>query len=184
MKQFELQNNLLKLRVKKSPTFIRGFYFFLTFGCFISPTFGIIVSAANGGSFHLGFFVMIFIFALLGFFLLRSSLWNTFGEELIEFNQGEITYEANYGWFKDGKKTLKMDALIFSIRTIGYEDEKLGTLTISGGEITIESTNELQLDQLKSEGNILIESVVKMPIDQLEELIELLEIKFRMNEVK
>lgn len=175
MKQFELQNNILRLRVKKAPVLIRIFLFLFAFLLFTGPLFGVITSAANGGGFHLGFFAVIFIFGLLGFYLLRNALWNTYGEELIQFNGHEISYEANYGWFKDGKKVVKIEVIHFSIRTIGYVDENLGMLIISNSDLNLKSSDTRQLDQITNEGDIKIESVVKMPIDQLEELIGLLE---------
>lgn len=127
--------------------------FFFAFVSFLLPVLGIIMSISTGNGIHFGFFIGLFLFGLIGFYLLRISLWNTYGEETIKLNMPTIEYEANYGWFKDGKKTINSNKLVFSINQIGYEDDKIGTLVIG-------------------EHNEKIESVVKIPIVEIEELIE------------
>jgi hypothetical protein len=96
------------------------------------------------------------IFCLIGFYLLRISLWNSHGEETIEFNDSEIIYVADYGWFKDGKKTLDTKEVTYSIKPIGYEEAHCGVLIISNGKVEIES-------------------VVKIPKHHLEKLISKIE---------
>jgi hypothetical protein len=109
-------------------------------------------SMASGNGFHFGFLIGIGIFGLIGFYLLRVFLWNSYGKETISFNNNNITYEADYKWFKDGKKTKEINSPNFSIKPIGYEDENFGVLIINSENDTLES-------------------VVKIPNDQLEELI-------------
>jgi energy-coupling factor transporter transmembrane protein EcfT len=155
MKQFNFEDNTLILKVKKAPIFMRGIMFLISFLSFILPLIGIIIAISLGNKFHFGFLIGVGFFGLIGFYLLRISLWNTYGEETIKFNSSEIEYEANYGWFKDGKKINNIDKPVYSIKQIGYVDDKKGALVLE-------------------EGNIKIESVVKIPINQLEELIEIL----------
>lgn len=153
MKQYDIKEKTITLKVKKSPLFVRGIMFFFAFASFILPCIGIIMAISSGKRFHLGFLIGLFFFGLIGFYLLRISLWNTYGEETIIFQKPTIKYEANYGWFKDGKKSLNFNNPIFSINKIGYEEDKIGILVIE------EDTEK-------------IESVVKIPISQIEELIE------------
>ncbi|WP_166963168.1 hypothetical protein [Yeosuana marina] len=115
------------------------------------------MSIEDGKGLHIGYFIILFLFGLIAFYLLRISLWNTYGEETIVLNMPTIQYEANYGWFKDGKKTINSNTPVFSISQIGYEEDKIGTLVIG-------------------ENDEKIESVVKIPINQIEELIEKLKI--------
>ena len=93
------------------------------------------------------------LFGLMGFYMLRVSLWNTYGYETIVFDKQKVTYEANYGWFKDGKKTKDINPLVFSIKQVGYEEDKKGTLMIGTDDSCIEC-------------------VTKIPIREIEELIE------------
>jgi len=155
MKQYHFEGNTLVLKVKKSPIFVRAIMFFFSFVFFIAPISGIALSIVAGNRFHFGFLIGLLIFGLVGFYLLRISLWNAYGEEVIELNKPNVSYEANYGWFKDGKKSINYELLSYSAKPIGYEEDKKGALIIEGE-------------------NTKIESVVKMPIIQIEELIKIL----------
>lgn len=152
MKQFELKNNHLTLTSKPSPLFIRILIFFFSLIAILIPIGGMIGSMLSGSGFHLGYLIGIGIFSLIGFYLLRVFLWNSYGKEIIIFNQNKITYEADYKWFKDGKKVKNIDSPSYSIKSIGYEDESFGALVINSEQDTLES-------------------VVKMPNKQLEDLI-------------
>ncbi|CAM3864288.1 PH domain-containing protein [Flavobacterium branchiophilum] len=152
MNQYLFENNQLKLKVSKTPFLIRLVLFIITFLCFALPLFGIFFNVVEGNGIKFGGILAFGIFCLIGFYLLRISLWNSHGEETIQFNDNEIIYVADYGWFKDGKKTLDKNEITYSIKPVGYEEENYGILVISNG---------------KSE----IESVVKMPKQNLEKLI-------------
>ncbi|WP_194767100.1 hypothetical protein [Tamlana sp. I1] len=153
MTQYELTEKTVTLKVRKSSIFVRGIMFFFAFASFILPLTGIIIAMINGKRFHIGFLIGLFLFGLIGFYLLRISLWNTYGEETIKLRKPTIEYEANYGWFKDGKRSINFNNPVFSIDKIGYEEDKTGILVIE-------------------EGTEKIESVVKMKICEIEELIE------------
>lgn len=159
MKQYHIENNQVTLFVKRSPALVRVFMFILSFLFFILPIAGMIGNASNGKGIHFGFFAGIFIFGLIGFYLLRLALWNTFGKEELKFSNHTITYHANYGWFKDAIKSVELESLKFTIQTIGYQDENKGVLSIG-------------------ENDQNIECVTKMPITQLQELITQLEHRF------
>ena len=157
MAQAKLENNVLTLKVKKSPYLIRILLFVFSFLFFVAPFLGMLISIQLGNKFHIGFVIGIIVFGLLGFYMLRISLWNSFGKETIVFHKSEIIYEADYKWFKDGKKASKINPPYFSIIPIGYKEDNIGALFICD-----ENENEF------------IESVVKIPIEQLEGLIDTL----------
>ncbi|CAD0008784.1 hypothetical protein [Flavobacterium chungangense] len=155
MQQYNYQNNILNLKVKKSPILVRAVMFGLAFCFFVFPVLGVISAIADGSGLHFGYFLAIGIFSLIGFYTLRISLWNTYGEETFQITENKIIYEANYGWFKDGKKeTLISNPNYFSVQA-GYEEDNESVLVIASEESKIES-------------------VVKMPTVQLEELIMIL----------
>lgn len=156
MKQYDLNGNTLTLRVKKAPAVIRAAMFFIAFLCFVSPLLAMTLYALSGNGIHIGFLFGMVIFGLLGFYLLRVGLWNTYGNEVILFSKTEINYIADYGWFKDGKKLLKLESpAVYTFRQIGYEEDKAGALIIEVEEECIFC-------------------VSKMPIPEIEELIETL----------
>lgn len=156
MKQYQLNNNELILKVKKSPFLVRFIMFIFSFVFFLAPLSGMIFSILLGKGFHFGFFIGIGIFGLLGFYMLRISLWNTYGFEKIIFNKKHVTYLANYKWFKDSEKTKEIEPLLFSITSIGYEEDNEGVLKIGFD-------------------NSSIECATKMPIPEIKKLIEELE---------
>jgi len=152
MKQYHYQNNILNLKVKKSPFLVRTVMFVLAFSLFILPIGGAIFGIALGSGLHIGYFIAIGICSLIGFYTLRVSLWNTYGEEIIQIFENRIIYEANYGWFKDGKKETVIINPHFYAVSAGYEEDNEGVLVISSDDV-------------------MVESVVKMPITQLEQLV-------------
>lgn len=155
-KQFVLDGDELTLRVKKAPLLVRGTLFFFAFLSFVMPVTATVVYMALGNGFHFGFLIGWFIFGLIGFYMLRIALWNTYGNEVIRFQGGRITYVADYGWFKDGKKHISHDdEVVFEMQPLGYEEDNKGGLLISGNGENISC-------------------VVKMPMEQGEGLIELL----------
>lgn len=156
MQQYIFANNTLNLKVKKSPFLVRAVMFVVAFCFFIFPIGGTIFGIASGGGLHIGYFIGIGLFSLIGFYMVRIALWNTYGEETIQIVDNKIIYEANYGWFKDGKKEMLILNPKYSFAPIGYEEDNQGVLIIA------------------SEG-ARIESVVKVPMSQLEELITVLE---------
>jgi hypothetical protein len=110
---------------------------------------GMISALAAGQSFHIGFVFGIGIFGLLGFYMLRIFLWNTYGHEIITFNGNTFTYEADYGWFKDGKPPVEINPIVFSHKQIGYESEQIGVLVIGNSGSGIECVSQLPLKELE-----------------------------------
>lgn len=159
MNQYQLEDNTLTLRVKTSPLFVRIVMFTFSFLCFILPITGIVLYISYGKGFHMGFLFLLFLFSLMGFYLLRMALWNTYGTEIISFKGHNVSYVANYGWFLDAQKTETIEPLVFQIQPIGYIEDKLGTLVIG-------------------DHDAIIESATKMPICDIEKLIEQLHDRF------
>ena len=157
MNQFSIENQQLKLQVVKSPLLIQGVLFLFTFLCFALPLFGLIFNVIEGKGIKFGGILALGIFSLIGFYMLRVSLWNRYGKEVIDFsNDKTITYVADYKWFKDGKKSIDKNAILYSIRPVGYEDKNKGILIISNEKSAIEL-------------------VIKIPIQEIEKIIQILE---------
>lgn len=112
--------------------------------------------ALIGNGLHAGFIFGISLFGLLGIYLLRLALWNTYGKETITINKNNFLYYADYKWFKNKEEVINYDPpLTFSINKVGYEDDNLGQLEIKG------------------KGNHF-SCVTKIPLVQLQELINTL----------
>ncbi|MBZ4042145.1 hypothetical protein [Flavobacterium hibisci] len=159
MQQYNYQNNVLKIKVKKSPILVRIMMFGLAFSFFVFPLLGAIIGIANGSGLHIGYFITIGIFSLIGFYTLRMALWNTFGEETIQILEDRVIYEANYGWFKDGKKETSTSNLHFYALPVGYEEDNKGNLIIASDGIEVESVVNIEMTQLEELVSFLQHSI-------------------------
>lgn len=130
-KQFTFTGNTLELCVKRGPLVARAFMLLVAVISVALPLMGIIMRASSGKGMHIGLVIGLFVFGLMGFYLLRFFLWNTYGKETLTFTDERITYVADYGWFKDGRKEVAMSELVgFAIRRIGYKEDNKGALVI------------------------------------------------------
>lgn len=149
MKQYEIKGDDVILRVKQAPVFVRGLLFVVAFLFFIHPFVGIIFYAPFGEGFHFWYFIWLVVYGVLGFYLLRLALWNTYGKEKITISKNSINYFVDYGWFKDRIKQSKTEAPItFSINPIGHTDKR-GRLVIGQNDTAINSAIRMPLPQLQ-----------------------------------
>nr|WP_321235130.1 hypothetical protein [uncultured Psychroserpens sp.] len=157
MKQYTLDANELTLRVNKSPIFVRALMFLFAILFFVLPILGFVSYASMGKGLHIGSFVLIFLFGLMGFYLLRLALWNTYGKEKLSFKTNECTYLADYGWFKDAIKTKEFKTYTFSIKPIGYIEDQKGVLLIEDSKTQIECATKMPIETIEA----LIEELIK-----------------------
>lgn len=137
--QYSFDRNKLTLRVYKSPLFIRIVLFVLSFLLAFLPVFGMVAGLASGHDFHFGYLFGIALSSLLAFFILRIGLWNSYGSETFLFSANRVEYEADYGWFKDGEKSIESIDLAAVAVPIGYEDDEMAVLCISYEKQSIRS---------------------------------------------
>lgn len=155
-RQFNFDGDILTLQTKRVSPFLRVILYLITASSFLLPLSSIGITITSGGGFKFGFLIGLIISSLVGLILLRSSLWNTYGKEVLEFKKNTISYLADYGWFKDARKEINYsDIVSFGFKTIGYEEEKKGVLLIE----TLGEKND-------------IVCATKMPITELELLNE------------
>ncbi|WKW46164.1 hypothetical protein P3875_10305 [Myroides sp. JBRI-B21084] len=150
MKQIEFNENQLILKVKKSPLLARLLLYFITFLSIALPLGGFIVNMISNVGLSFFHILFLFIFGFIAFYMLRVSLWNTFGKESIEFVKNKLTYVADYHWFKDKVKEFTFENINFDIKQVGYEEDNKGVLVI------------------KFDDGKVLETVTKIPIADLE----------------
>jgi len=148
MTQYSFKQNQLTLSVAKSSLFVRGTLFVFAGLFFMAPISSILFSVISGKGFHMGFMVMLFLFSIMGYYLLRIALWNTFGKEVITFNNNRLTYLADYGWFKDALKSKEIEPLQYSIRRIGFEEDQKGALVIGDEGNNIQCATKMKTAEL------------------------------------
>ena len=159
---YTLEGNKLTLYIKPSPIFVRIIMFLISFMLFILPIGGMISYISEGKGIHARFFMGIFVFGLLGFYLLRISLWNTFGKEELVFSKNQCSYVANYGWFKDRIKTEPFGTINFAKNPVGYLEDNNYTLVVEdfNGDneiVCVTKMKEVDLEKLIRELKVSIE---------------------------
>jgi hypothetical protein len=147
MEQTSLKNNLLLIKVKKPPIIIITVLFIFIILFFLFPL-SWLVSLIMGNQFSPASLIFPAIFSFSGIYLLRLTLWNTYGEEKICFNPNQISYQASYGWFKANLKEMSASNFHCAI-TPHPSGENIGTLTISDGTTEINSVIPLQTTMLE-----------------------------------
>lgn len=133
-KRYNLTHNTLELYVKKSPPIGRSFILFLAFICVTLPIMGMVFNYRNGGAFHFGFIIGLGLFTLIGFYFVRLFLWNTYGKEVITFEDTTVRYYVDYHYFKGNQQEITYEELVFEIEPIGFEEEQLGRLIIAAND--------------------------------------------------
>lgn len=163
-KQIEFENDRLVLKVKKPSLFVLILSFGMSFLFLLLPLIVLmaIMSTGDGENpLHFMHFVFLAIPFSFGIFLMRISLWNYYGKEIYIFGQENLEYFADYNWFKDSVKLMKMSDLYFLFKFYS-ENDKVGQLLISDGQSEIESVIKLSNDDLEKLVNRLESRYVKI----------------------
>jgi len=152
MNQIELKQNQLILKEKRGALIARLFIYLLTIFTITLPLGGLIANVLHGEMTIISIAIYA-IFGLIAFYMLRVSLWNTYGAEIIHFQTKKINYTADYRWFKDNLKEFDFDKIGFMIEKIGYEEDNKGILVVKFDEKEV------------------LETVSKFPLADLETLV-------------
>ncbi|NGX84311.1 hypothetical protein [Aequorivita sp. KMM 9714] len=159
-KQFNIDDNHLIISARKSPIFIRiVLTTFLVLIALIPIAVTIFVLKSGEGP----FIGIVFSFLLcwgIGFYLLKLTLWNSVGREILSMETEKISYVADYRLFKDRHKEIEIQDLETELIREEQFDKPLGRL------------------RLKTKSNSL-ETVLQMKISEVEELRK--EIQTRYN---
>ena len=147
-KQYDLDNKILTLKVLKTPWSLRGFILFIAFLTLAIPVGVIIFSITSGNGIDIKMILAILLMGYSAFRLLRIFLWNTYGKETILFNQGNLLYEADYGWFKDAEKSFAYENLDFDIKPV-LNKPGMGNLVIKTEKEACTSVVAIPVPELK-----------------------------------
>lgn len=132
-----------------TPRAIRAILTLILAICVLIPILVTYFAFAKGDGPHFGLFVSFLIFWGLGVYLLRILLWNTYGKEIITLEQDKISYLADYKYFKDGLKELKIKNLDIQIIYEDSMDIHVGRLRILNQESEIETVLKSSLTDLE-----------------------------------
>ena len=148
MTQYKIEGNSLILSVKKAPVAVTATLFVLAFLFCVTPAIAVVGAVYSGRPFQLQFLIYIGVFAIAGFYMLRLALWNTFGCEKLVFTANTVSYAANYGWFRDGKRTIVYEKIGFSMAQAGYEEDNKAVLVLTTDDSSITCAVAVPVNQL------------------------------------
>lgn len=150
MKNYTFTDNNLKLRSPNSPIWVRIILYLITSVTGFLVVFKLINIIKLGDEIKIFDLAYIGIFGLIFFLILRIALWNTFGSESITIKDNEIEYYADYGWFKDNKKSFELKNTTFELLNVGNEKDNKAVLMIHNGEDKIQTVSEQPLSDLEN----------------------------------
>ncbi len=153
MTKFQIENKILKLHVEAPKAIYRYLMFFFAFISFIVPLIAF-VTALWTGKFHAGIFISFLFFGFIGYYLLRSALWNTYGTEEFHFDVENIIYITDYKKFKEKVRTIPRQNIQVDFVPCRREKDKY-VLQINHGKERIKSVIGLS----ESEKNELFERI-------------------------
>lgn len=153
MNQYSITKNGFSLKVKSAPLVLRALFVIMTAVSLLGPIMGLWFTISSGAEFHIKHLISLGVGGLIGFFLLRFTLWNIYGQEIFEFEEGQVSQIADYKWFKTNLKNLDIEGISFEILPVGYDEDGKGVLCLNNA-------------------NHQIISSVKMPITELETLVK------------
>ncbi|PWD97476.1 hypothetical protein [Marinilabilia rubra] len=136
---------------KKAPIFIRIFLILIMSILILIPITVIALTYGNGP--HIGILVSFIICWGVGFYLLKIVLWNTIGQEILTVNREKISYIADFGFFKDGRKEIEIDNLETEIIYTDH-NKQFGRLILKNKSTYIETVLQakiMKLEEIRNE---------------------------------
>jgi hypothetical protein len=110
-----------------TPKSIRIFLAVFASAAFLAPILVTIYLFTSDIKIRPGIFLSVYIFWSVGYYLLRLILWNSFGKEVITFDEESISYYCDYKYFQANKKKISTDQLQIEMMKSGEQNE-LGVL--------------------------------------------------------
>lgn len=150
--QVDFEDSKITISVKKAPLMIRFSFGLLVFILGIMPIGVTTLALTYWESLHIG---LLFSFILcwgVGFYLLKVTLWNWIGREVLTLKPQSIHYIANYILFKDGHQKINTSNLDASVVFNPTSSQGFGTLILTNKNESLCTTvqlSEIDLKKLK-----------------------------------
>lgn len=152
--QIEINGSQLTISTKKAPLFIRIVLTLILFILTLIPLAVTFFVLTYGDGPHIGIAFSYLLCWGVGFYLLRVTLWNSVGREILTLDPEKISYIADYRLFKYGRQEIPIKDLETEII---YEDEPnkpIGRLRLKSTTSSIETAIQAtiaELEELKNE---------------------------------
>jgi len=150
------------IAVKKPPRLIQFSLLAIITISMLIPIVVMLAMIISRAELKIGIFFAFALFWGIGYYLFRVWSWNQHGKEIFKFENENISYLADFKYFKDGHKKIDNNEIIYQINKLIDGKETIGQLIISNENEMIESCikftqNKLTklIKQLKSTHNTL-----------------------------
>ena len=148
-KQIEISGSQLTIFTKKTPVFIRIVLTLILTILTLIPLAATFFVLTYGDGPHIGIAFSFILCWGVGFYLLRVTLWNSVGREILKLEPKKISYIADYRLFKDGRQEISTTDLETEII---YEDEPnkpIGRLRLKNKTTSIETVIQTKITELE-----------------------------------
>lgn len=135
------------INVKPAKIGLKAMLLLILIPCLLLPLIGTYVVLSNYGP-HIGILIIYLLFWGPGLFIFRSLLWNSFGKEVLEIHSEELTYYADFKYFKDGKQQINLQNVNIKSPKTNHKTD-MGRLIFKSGEKQIETVIEIPMEELK-----------------------------------
>jgi hypothetical protein len=152
--QVNIDGYRLIITTNKSPLIVRLIFAFLLVVSFLIPLVAIYFAINYVDGLQFGLIITFLIFWGIGYYILRLFLWNTYGQEILTLNSENVSYVADFKFFKDGYQELDTKDLSAEVILDQNSSESKGHLKIQNKSSFIETvlkTKKADLDMLRHE---------------------------------
>jgi hypothetical protein len=136
---------IIVLSVKPASMGIRLVVILLLAVSVLGPLITCVNILISGDVIKFGGILFLVLFGFIAYYFLRILLWNSYGQEKISFTNQELCYEADYKWFKDGRKRLSLIGL--KVRIVSFENGAKGRLLFESEGNQIQSVVQLEMEE-------------------------------------
>ena len=152
--QIEINGSQLIISVKKAPDFIRIVLTMILSILILIPLAVTFFFLTFGDGPHIGIALSFILCWGVGFYLLRTTLWNSVGREILTLNPEKISYIADYRLFNDRRQEITTSDLKTEIIHEGGPDKPAGRLRLRNQSTSIETvlqTSITELEEIRNE---------------------------------
>lgn len=151
----EISDDQILIRARKGPRGIRIVLWSILVINLVAPILGAILYLSQGDGPHAGIFISIGLTWLIGYLLLRIILWNSYGKEIINLMENEMSYTVDYKWFIGDVKTIIINSEVDVMTNAWEAKEGYERVYIQANEYSISSV----LDIDKEDFNLIREKI-------------------------
>ena len=147
--QIEINGAQLTISTKKAPVFIMITLTLLLSILTLIPIAVTFFVYTYGDGPHIGIAFSFILCWGVGFYLLRVTLWNSVGREILTLNPEKISYIADYKLFRDGRQEITTKDLETEIIYEDKPNKPLGRLRLKNKTTSIETTIQTTLTEME-----------------------------------